>query len=243
MIGFFTDNGNVRELNEDYFAYCIEDKFSLYIVADGMGGHNAGEVASKMAAEGIMKYIKEKIGKISIDNILEEAISNVNLDIYELATSQKGYGGMGTTLTAAFVYNNKIQIANVGDSCCFGLSNKGIDKLTRDNSLVQELFDCGCITEEEAKNHPRKNIITRALGTNNRVNADIIGMDKNEYDLFLLCTDGFANDLEKDEMWREIINSNDLNKSCEKLVEVVKQRGGRDNITVLVFGGESQNDR
>ena len=182
MIGFFTDNGNVRELNEDYFAYCIEDKFSLYIVADGMGGHNAGEVASKMAAEGIMKYIKEKIGKISIDNILEEA-------------------------------------------------------------LVQELLDSGCITEEEAKNHPRKNIITRALGTNNRVNADIIGMDKNEYDLFLLCTDGFANDLEKDEMWREIINSNDLNKSCEKLVEVVKQRGGRDNITVLVFGGESQNDR
>ena len=83
MIVFFTDNGNVRELNEDYFAYCIEDKFSLYIVADGMGGHNAGEVASKMAAEGIMKYIKEKIGKISIDNILEEAISNVNLDIYE----------------------------------------------------------------------------------------------------------------------------------------------------------------
>lgn len=108
---------------------------------------------------------------------------------------------------------------------------------------MQELLDSGCITEEEAKNHPRKNIITRALGTNNRVNADIIGMDKNEYDLFLLCTDGFANDLEKDEMWIEIINSNDLNKSCEKLVEVVKQRGGRDNITVLVFGGESQNDR
>lgn len=243
MIGFFTDNGNVRELNEDYLAYCIEDTFSLYIVADGMGGHNAGEVASKMAAEGIMNYVKEKIGKVSVDNILEEAISSVNLDIYKLATSEKGYGGMGTTLTAAFIYGEKIQIANVGDSCCFGLNSERIDKLTRDHSLVQELLDSGCITEEEAKNHPRKNIITRALGTNNRVNVDIIKMDKKEYNLFLLCTDGFINDLETHEIWNEIIYSNDLNKSCEKLVNVVKQRGGRDNITVLVFGGENQNDR
>ena len=131
IIAHGTDIGNVRAVNEDsHCAKVISDNCAFAVVADGMGGHNAGEVASKMAAEGIMKYIKEKIGKISIDNILEEAISNVNLDIYELATSQKGYGGMGTTLTAAFVYNNKIQIANVGDSCCFGLSNKGIDKLT-----------------------------------------------------------------------------------------------------------------
>lgn len=239
MIGFLSDKGNVRELNEDYLGqYCCEN-FSLYIVADGMGGHNAGEVASKFAAEGIIDFIKENYGIISTERLLRDSILDVNYKIYKLSVGKEELSGMGTTVTAVLVAKDFIQVANVGDSSCFGINDKGIKKITKDHSLVQELVDNGSITEEEAKNHPRKNIITRAIGTNISVGVDIFELEKGVYKKFLLCTDGLANDLDEEEIWKETINSDNLQLSCEKLVQTVKTRGGRDNITVLVFGGEN----
>ncbi len=148
------------------------------------------------------------------------------------------YKGMGTTLVAALVYEDEVIVANVGDSSCFGIIGNDIIKITKDHSLVQELIDSGSITEEEGRNHPKKNVITRALGTNNVVKIDIFKKDINTYDKYLLCTDGLSNEVLEEEILREINDINDYNTACDKLVLLAKNRGGRDNITVLLFGGE-----
>ncbi|MPQ42448.1 Stp1/IreP family PP2C-type Ser/Thr phosphatase [Clostridium tarantellae] len=239
MVGFFTDKGNIRELNEDYLAYSLEDEYELYVIADGMGGHNAGEVASKFAVEGVIAFIKENYGIIPVENLLKESLIDVNTKIYNMSLERKTLSGMGTTIATILVHKDFVQIANVGDSCCFGMTNTKIEKLTKDHSLVQELLDSGCITSEEAKNHPRKNIITRAIGTNKNVDVDIFNFNRQDYDLFLLCTDGLTNDVEETEIWSEYKQQKNLNIACENLVKLVKSRGGKDNITVLVFGGEN----
>lgn len=238
MLGFLTDKGNVRELNEDFLSYSKENEFSIYVVGDGMGGHNAGEVASKRAVESIISFIRENYGNMSLDNLLEEAILHANSKIYSMSQESTGLSGMGTTITAILELKDIVYVANVGDSACFGINENGIKKITKDHSLVQELVDSGCITEGEAKNHPRKNIITRAIGTNSKVDVDIFKLSRNEYKAYLLCTDGLINDVEEEEIWKEVIKSEDFDKSCKELVEIAKERGGRDNITVLVFGGE-----
>ncbi|WP_300346365.1 Stp1/IreP family PP2C-type Ser/Thr phosphatase [Clostridium sp.] len=238
MLGFLTDKGNVRELNEDFLSYSKENEFSIYVVGDGMGGHNAGEVASKRAVESIICFIRENYGNMSLDNLLEEAILYANSKIYSMSQESTGLSGMGTTITAILELKDIVYVANVGDSACFGINENGIKKITKDHSLVQELVDSGCITEGEAKNHPRKNIITRAIGTNSKVDVDIFKLSRNEYKAYLLCTDGLINDVEEEEIWKEVIKSEDFDKSCKELVEIAKERGGRDNITVLVFGGE-----
>ncbi len=237
MVGIKSDVGIVRSLNEDYAGYIEEDNYKLYVVADGMGGHKAGEVASKMAVNSVEEYVKENYENDG-SNVLENAILFANEKIYDKAKGGLEYKGMGTTLVAALVYEDKIIIANVGDSSCFGINDSDIIKITKDHSLVQELIDSGSITEEEGRSHPQKNVITRALGTNNVVNVDIFEINRNVYDKYLLCTDGLSNEVLKEEMLREINNINDYNAACDKLVLLAKNRGGRDNITVLLFGGE-----
>lgn len=238
MLGFVTDKGNVRELNEDFLSYCREDEFSIYVVGDGMGGHNAGEVASKRAVESIICFIKENYGVVPLDSLLKDAILHANAKIYNMSQESTGLSGMGTTITAILEVKNMVYIANVGDSACFGINENGIKKLTKDHSLVQELIDSGCITEGEAKKHPRKNIITRAIGTNSNVDVDVSKVDRHEYKAYLLCTDGLSNDVDEDEIWKKVIKAEDFDNACKDLVEMAKERGGRDNITVLVFGGE-----
>lgn len=147
MLGFVTDKGNVRELNEDFLSYSREDEFSIYVVGDGMGGHNAGEVASKRAVESIICFVKENFGVIPLDNLLKDAILHANAKIYSMSQESSGLSGMGTTITAILEVKNIVYIANVGDSACFGINENGIKKLTKDHSLVQELVDSGCITE------------------------------------------------------------------------------------------------
>lgn len=237
MVGIKSDVGIVRNLNEDYAGYIEEKEYKLYVVADGMGGHNAGEVASEMAVKSVESYIKENY-KNEGSNVLENAILYANEQIYDKAMNGFEYKGMGTTLVAALVYGGNIIIANVGDSSCFGIKDNNITKITKDHSLVQELIDSGSITEEEGRNHPKKNVITRALGTNKVVKVDIFKIDINTYDKYLLCTDGLSNEVLKEEILREISDINDYNTACDKLVLLAKNRGGRDNITVLLFGGE-----
>ena len=235
MVSMKSDKGIVRSLNEDYADFYEGNNYKIYVVADGMGGHNAGEVASKMAVESVIEYINKQD---LLEHSLEEAILYANRKIYDLSIKEKSYGGMGTTLTACLVRDNIIEIANVGDSCCFGLNEKGIIKLTKDHSLVQELIDSGSLTEEEGRNHPKKNIITRALGTSKDVVVDIFKIEKNKFKVFLLCSDGLINEVSKEEIINIITNSKDLDQATNELVSLAKEQGGRDNITVLLFGGE-----
>lgn len=235
MVSMKSDKGMVRSLNEDYVGFYERSDYKIYIVADGMGGHNAGEVASKMAVESVINYLNKK--ELS-DNSLEEAILYANRNIYNLSIEEKSYGGMGTTLTACLVRNNVVQIANVGDSCCFGIDKSKIIKLTRDHSLVQELIDAGSLSEEEGRNHPKKNIITRALGTAKNVVVDIFTIDKNKFKILLLCSDGLTNEVCNEEIFDIIKNSKNLDCATDNLISLAKEHGGRDNITVLLFGGE-----
>ena len=238
MVGYLTDIGMVRTLNEDYVYYHEEKDYKIYVVADGMGGHNAGEVASKMAAEGIVEFITLNYTPKSNEEILKQAIAKVNRDIYIYSAQESDLNGMGTTITACFVTEEKVIIANVGDSSCFGIKDNALVKITKDHSLVQELLDLGTITEDQAYNHPKKNIITRAVGTNESVDVDIFVIDKDVYNIYLVCSDGLTNEVTKDEMMLIINENKNLIEICPRLVELAKYKGGRDNITVLLFGGE-----
>lgn len=238
MIGQITDIGNYRSINEDYVNSYISDEFSVFVVADGMGGHNAGEIASKMAVEGIIDFVKLNYNNYDKEKLLTDAISDINYKIYKYSLNSEALQGMGTTIIAAIKFGDTIQIANVGDSSCFAVNKDGIVKLTKDHSLVQELLDCGSITEEQARVHPRKNIITRAVGTNVKINVDVYNIENNQYEYFILCTDGLTNDVTKTEILNFIKNSSDLQVVCENLVAQAKSVGGKDNITVLIFKGE-----
>lgn len=236
MVGIKSDAGNVRELNEDYASFIEDERFKIYLVADGMGGHNAGEIASKLAVKSIIRYLLEHSEED--ENLLLNAVKYANNEIYEISQKNDKCKGMGTTITGCFIKGDMIQVVNVGDSCCFSIKDNEIKKVTKDHSWVQELIDAGAITEEEGRVHPKKNIITRALGTNSSVKIDIFNIDKRESSMFLLCSDGLSNEVRKEEMIEIVNKCKDFNEACEKLVDLAKSRGGKDNITVLLFGGE-----
>jgi protein phosphatase len=238
MVGLVSDVGLKRKLNEDYASYLEKEEFKVYVVADGMGGHNAGEVASEMAVKRIINYIDEKYSSSKINNLLAEAIEKVNRDIFNYSNTNESLSGMGTTVTASFITKDFVHIANVGDSSCFGIRKNEIIKITKDHSLVQELVDMGSISEKEAEKHPKKNIITRALGTGSNVCVDIFELENKEYDLYLLCSDGLTNELAKEEILQVIMEEDDYVKIANKLVYLANEKGGRDNITVLLFGGD-----
>jgi len=238
MVGLVSDVGLKRTLNEDCASYLEKEEFKIYVVADGMGGHNAGEVASKMATERILSYVNERFSFDKVENLIDEAIKNVNRDIFKFSNTSENLSGMGTTVTACLITKSFIHVANVGDSCCFAIRHNQIRKITKDHSLVQELVDSGSISEKEAENHPKKNIITRALGTSSTVNVDVFELDNNEYDEYLLCSDGLINELTKEEILQVVTEERDYVNSANKLVHLAKEKGGRDNITVLLFGGE-----
>ncbi|ALP89961.1 MULTISPECIES: Stp1/IreP family PP2C-type Ser/Thr phosphatase [Clostridium] len=238
MVGLVSDVGLRRKLNEDSACYLERADFKIYVVADGMGGHNAGEVASKMAAEQIVQYIDENYSLECEETLISNAIKAANEDIYKFSKTNDKLNGMGTTVTAALVTPKFIYIANVGDSCCMAFKNGELKKITKDHSLVQELLDSGTISEVEAVNHPKKNIITRALGTCIHVEVDVFRLDINQYNLFILCSDGLTNEVTKEDILRIIDNENNYISIANNLVDLAKEKGGRDNITVLLFGGE-----
>lgn len=238
MVGLVSDVGLRRKLNEDSACYLERADFKIYVVADGMGGHNAGEVASKMAAEQIVQYIDENYSLECEETLISNAIKAANEDIYKFSKTNDKLNGMGTTVTAALVTPKFIYIANVGDSCCMAFKNGELKKITKDHSLVQELLDSGTISEVEAVNHPKKNIITRALGTCIHVEVDVFRLDINQYNLFILCSDGLTNEVTKEDILKIIDNENNYFSIANNLVDLAKEKGGRDNITVLLFGGE-----
>ena len=238
MVGLVSDVGLKRSLNEDFASYLEKDEFRIYVVADGMGGHNAGEVASKMAANEIVGYIEEKFSDETKENLINRAVKKANEKIFDFSRTNENLNGMGTTVTACFLTKTFVHIANVGDSSCLGIKNGKITKITKDHSLVQELVDNGSISETEAVNHPKKNIITRALGTSGKVSVDVFQVDIDEYDMYILCSDGLTNEVTNQEILEIIKNESNYMDMANKLVDLAKEKGGRDNITVLLFGGE-----
>ena len=218
MVGIKSDAGNVRELNEDYASFIEDERFKIYLVADGMGGHNAGEIASKLAVKSIIRYLLEHSEED--ENLLLNAVKYANNEIYEISQKNDKCKGMGTTITGCFIKGDMIQVVNVGDSCCFSIKDNEIKKVTKDHSWVQELIDAGAITEEEGRVHPKKNIITRALGTNSSVKIDIFNIDKNESSMFLLCSDGLSNEVRKEEMIEKY----------RKMYQEVEEADGRNRI-------------
>lgn len=239
MVGIKSDLGNIRTLNEDYADFYECKNYKVFVLADGMGGHNAGEVASETASKAFIKYIKENINfEVEKDLLLKNAFRYANLKVYNLAKYSEKLAGMGTTLVACLIDKDKIFIGNVGDSGCFGIRDNEVKKITKDHSLVQELLDSGNISIEQAINHPKKNVITRAIGTEEEVEVDLFELDKGSFDFFLMCSDGLSNDIDINKVLSFNIKKEELQTICEELVNNAKNNGGRDNITVMLFEGE-----
>lgn len=236
-----TDLGNVRKNNEDT-AYFVrpndpkvrESKGYLGIVADGMGGHAAGEVASKMAVEQIRKSYYESQGNIEAG--LKAAFELANRKINQKAQSDQSKKGMGTTATAVVILNNELYCAHVGDSRLYHLSKTGIKQLSNDHTYIQELLRKGEISPEKAAVHPERNVLTRAMGTQKNVEVDVAKI-KAPFEVgerLLLCSDGLYDYLNDQEIYKTAAEG-ELKSCAYELVNTAKQRGGHDNITVMII--------
>ena len=233
-----TDIGKAREINQDYYYIPTTDKLDLYILADGMGGYNGGEVASKLAIDSVKKYIennfeKEKETKESILNLIKSAIEYANMIVYKKSKEVKELEGMGTTLDVCLIYNSRIYIGHVGDSRVYRIRKEFMRRLTKDHSYVQTLVDDGTITKEEAYSHPKKNMLTKALGCVETVEPDVYTKTFIKDDIILMCSDGLTNMIREENIY-EIIKQ-DKENAIENLVKQANDNGGLDNITVVII--------
>ena len=236
-----TDPGCVRKQNQD--AYRIEqlDRGTLLcVVCDGMGGAKSGNVASTLAVEVFVEEIRRcwKPGMESdrIDQMLRSAVKLANFTVFDQAAQFEEFSGMGTTLVAALVRDNRATLVNVGDSRVYGINRSGIRLLTKDHSLVQMMADRGDLTPEVAKSYPGKNLITRAIGTEPVVMCDIYHREVSKGDYLLLCSDGLSNVMDDQEILFEVVHGVNKERCCQRLLSIAKNRGAPDNVTsVLVL--------
>ena len=231
-----TDTGALREMNQDYF-FASDDPVgnlpNLYIVADGMGGHKAGDYASRYTTQRVVASVSRDPGEEPV-SIIKEAVNTANKILIEEAAEDESKQGMGTTLVVATIIDGKLYVANVGDSRLY-IVNEDIRQVTRDHSLVAEMVRLGEVDVAAAREHPDKNIITRAIGAKADVEADFFEVELQEGDRIVICTDGLTNMVE-DEVIRNIVSCDiSIEEKTELLVEQALQKGGRDNITVMII--------
>ncbi len=241
-----TDPGMVRTNNEDSIA-SIPDK-GLVVLADGMGGYNAGEVASGMATTVLTTELRQLLedhapnavdpqsGQKAALKMLQQQIAKANTTIYQAAQSQPQYAGMGTTLVVALFYDNKVMVAHIGDSRLYRMRGNEFSQVSKDHSLLQEQVDAGMLTKEQAKLSSNKNLVTRALGIDPAVEAEIHEYETRPGDIYLLCSDGLS-DMVGDEdigMTLQALGAN-LNLAAQQLVQMANDNGGRDNISVILI--------
>ena len=232
---FLSDVGKVRDHNEDN-VIIIKNKSGEYLlaVADGMGGHSAGEVASSLAVDYLMNSFNENfnnLNKVEAINWLREKVVRINELIFDYVGKHPESRGMGTTLVTAIVTKNYILFGNIGDSSGFVVKNEKLHKVTYDHTLVNLLMKAGELTEEEAKDHPKKNVLMKALGANDPIDMDIFDCDMN-IDSILLCSDGLTNMLNIEQI-EEVLNSNlEIEEKVIKLIRKSNNRGGTDNISI-----------
>lgn len=239
-----TDAGMVRSHNED--AVLTNPALGLAVIADGMGGYNAGEVASSMATTvlgteleksftRLAPYMQDADGKLHAHTAFEAEIARANTSIYQAAQSQPQYAGMGTTLVAALFYDNSLTVAHIGDSRLYRYRGEQLQAVTRDHSLLQEQIDSGMITPEEARHSQNRNLVTRALGVDPVVEPEIRDYDTLPGDIYLLCSDGLNDMVEDDEIaltFQTLMPNLDL--AANQLIQMANDNGGRDNVSVVL---------
>ena len=251
-IGMLTDVGQVRTVDEDsilaadlsFGVNSESSKFLLLAVADGMGGHAKGEEASKIALNAIARaVIPDLLNNTSFTKILEKGIQNANQDILDYTAKNPEASGMGTTSVCAVVKDNQIHLANVGDSRAYRVSDDEICRVTKDHSYVQALIDEGEITEEQAREHPRKNEITRAVGIMPSIEVDTMKLTLDSDESLLLCCDGVIAHLSDDDIHKIIRDSPDPQTACQEIVDMANERGGSDNISLIILSSEGSDTK
>ena len=242
MLGWaITDKGVARRENQDSFHLELShaNNQAICVVCDGMGGARSGNIASRIAADAFCNdlrlQIKPGMSHKNLKAALASAVSNANTQIFEKALTDASYCGMGTTLVGAVVTPEAAVIVNVGDSRAYFINEDGITQITRDHSLIEDLVERGEISREEAKNHPSKHLITRVLGTDTAVIPDLFVAEFREGDFLLLCSDGLTNVVDDQEILFEVLHGGDPMFACDRLTGMANNRGGPDNITVVLI--------
>lgn len=236
-----TDVGLMRTINQDSIFVSTEPVGklqNLFIVADGMGGHKAGDVASRVSIEKFVKYVCST-HMTDPANILDSGIISVNKEIYDMANSNRDYSGMGTTFVAATISEYHLYIANVGDSRLY-LIGRDIQQITRDHSLVEDMVRMGMIAKDEARTHYKKNVITKAIGVaeDKTATPDIFEIEIEKGDKLLLCSDGLTNMVEDYDIKKIIKNSESLEEAVRRLIKQANENGGKDNISAILIDVE-----
>ena len=234
-----TDIGRVRDMNQDYYYISNEtDEIKIFILADGMGGYKGGEIASQLATISAKSYIESNFNKIEhtkeeILKLVKSAAEYANMIVYEKSKEIKELEGMGTTLEIVIIYQNRAYIGHVGDSRVYRIRDQFMRKLTNDHSYVQKLVKDGKITKEEAEQHPKKNMLMKALGCTAFLEPDVMvkGFQKN--DILLMCSDGLTNMVSNEEIYN--IVKKDAYVATKDLVDLANENGGIDNITVIIL--------
>ncbi len=236
-----TDIGLQRKLNEDYYDNYITDELTLMVVADGMGGHNAGEIASELAVKSFIYHFKENIEKF--DNYLDlikESLVYSNSIIYDESHNNEDLLNMGTTIVVALIKGNSLYIANVGDSRAYFLNSYGFRQISKDHSLVNDLLSSGTITEEEAREYVQRNVITKSLGAEKNVEPEMVAVDIETNDVVLLCTDGL-NSMVEDKVIEEVLRKDiSAEEKVNELIDLSLNEGGNDNITISLYEKEEE---
>lgn len=232
-----TDIGLKRQNNQDSIFSSEEKDFPLFILADGMGGHNAGEVASKSCVQIIKEEFLSNKHKLNNEEdliqIIKKSIKKANRSIYKRSFESDKLKGMGTTLTLAYILDNRIYIGHVGDSRAYFIDKENIRQITDDHSLVNQLIKSGSISREDAKTHPKRNVITKALGAEEDVEMDIFNLEYKKEDILMLCSDGLTNMLDDREIFN-IIHREDMERATDLLINQAKKNGGLDNISIII---------
>lgn len=240
-----TDVGSVRDHNED--AISCDENIALAVLADGMGGHRGGEIASAITVSTVLEYITDKVKSIntgetdedtgySAESILiHDAVELANKNVHDASEANAQYRGMGTTVVVVMFYDNRFTVAHVGDSRLYRLRDGELEQITRDHSLMQELIDRGFYTPEQARNSLNKNLVTRAIGIDKNVQVDIQEDVAMVDDIYLLCSDGVS-DMIEDQLIKDAIldNSDDLEKAATEIIRLSNEHGGKDNISALL---------
>lgn len=229
------DVGRCRSINQDYIFVSekpIGNLPNLFLVADGMGGHRAGDLASEYTVSQVCEAVEKSMRSIPLQ-ILKNAFQYANQKLIEKARESSSYAGMGTTLVAATALGDTVYIANVGDSRLYKVGDT-IEQITQDHSLVEEMVQAGEISREQARNHPEKNIITRAIGVSETVDTDFFDTTLDKGECLLLCSDGLSNMIEDQEIKAILDRRTDLRSAVRELIDTANQKGGQDNIAVVL---------
>lgn len=243
-----TDIGLVRQNNEDCWAQVPELKF--YVLADGMGGHRAGEVASREAVKALCEHFRQTIAiagpNLSIDEahgLVQLSIEHANQSVYDLSKTDPELQGMGTTICCLYCHSKGIIYAHVGDSRIYRLHNHKLEQLTKDHSLLRELVDMGQIDEYTAEDFLYKNIITKAVGTERSIDPSVHICDIKNHDIFFMCSDGLSDMLTLKEMEKIVLENPSIESAAKILVDQAKAKGGLDNITVVIIKIDELNEK